>query len=79
MYGYKPGPRAAYAYDGMKMIIKAVRIGGTDPEKISDAISTITLENGLTGSIQFDEMGNRKDTPCLIEVKNGIPEEMNGR
>jgi branched-chain amino acid transport system substrate-binding protein len=72
IYGMAPGPVAAYAYDGMNIIIEAIRKGGSDSEKIQKILKEISFE-GVTGLIQFDDKGNRKGTPGLMEIKNGIP------
>ena len=70
-YGKKPGAVAAYAFDGMNLIIEAVRNSGSDREKIQGAMSK-THYKGVTGSIQFDEKGNRLDAAQLIELNNEI-------
>ena len=70
-YGKKPGAVAAYAFDGMNLIIEAVRNSGFDREKIQGAMSKIHYK-GVTGPIQFDEKGNRLDAAQLIELNNEI-------
>jgi branched-chain amino acid transport system substrate-binding protein len=71
-YGNTPGPVAAYAYDGMSLLIEAIRIAGLDREKIQKSIKETKFE-GVTGLIQFDDKGNRLGTPGLIQIINGIP------
>jgi branched-chain amino acid transport system substrate-binding protein len=71
-YGYFPGPVAAYAFDGMMLIINAIRNGGTDREQIQNYLRLVTY-NGVTGVIRFDERGNRTGKACLMKIKNGIP------
>jgi branched-chain amino acid transport system substrate-binding protein len=71
-YGYQPG---AYAYDGMNLIIEAVRKSGLDREKIQKSLKEIKL-TGVTGLIQFDDKGNRLGSAVLMEIKNGIPVEV---
>ena len=71
-YGKMPDAVAAYAYDGMNLIIEAVKHSGLDREKIQEAMSK-THYKGVTGSIQFDEKGNRMGPFELIEIINGIP------
>jgi len=71
-YGNIPGDVAAYAYDGMNLIIEAIREAGTDRDKISQTLAKIQYE-GVTGIIRFDEKGNRLGDPELIQIKNGIP------
>jgi branched-chain amino acid transport system substrate-binding protein len=57
-YGSDPDARACYAYDGMNLIIAAVRKAGTDRENIQKSLSAIHYE-GVTGPIRFDSKGNR--------------------
>jgi ABC-type branched-subunit amino acid transport system substrate-binding protein len=71
-WGYKPGPVAAYAYDGMNMIIKAVKNAGTSREKIQKFLKEVNY-NGVTGTIRFDDRGNRIGGIELMRIKNGIP------
>jgi len=79
-FGYKPGPAAAYAFDGMNVIIEAVKMAEPtltdvidDREKIIDAFSTINYKNGITGDIEFDNNGNRINSVKLMRIKNGKP------
>jgi branched-chain amino acid transport system substrate-binding protein len=70
IYGIPPGPVAAYAYDGMNIIIEAIRKGGSDSEKIQKILKEISFE-GVTGLIQFDDKGNRKGEVSLMQIING--------
>jgi branched-chain amino acid transport system substrate-binding protein len=70
-YGNIPGEIAAYAYDGMNVILGAIRKAGLDRNKMQQSMAKIHY-NGVTGSIQFDDKGNRVGDAMLIEVKNGI-------
>ena len=69
-YNKLPGTVAAYAYDGMNILIEAIRNTGFDREKIQEAMSKINYE-GITGTIRFDDKGNRVDAAELIEIDNG--------
>jgi branched-chain amino acid transport system substrate-binding protein len=71
-WGYKPGPVAAYAYDGMSLIIKAVKNAGTSREQIQKYFKEVNY-SGVTGIIRFDERGNRIGEVLLMKIKNGIP------
>jgi len=71
-YGYYPGPVAAYAYDGMNVIIKALKNAGTTREEIQMYLKNNTF-NGITGTIKFDDKGNRTGETGMMKVKNGIP------
>lgn len=73
-YGTSPGMVAAYAFDGMNVLIEAIRISGSqDRESIQQSLSKIRYE-GVTGLVQFDARGNRVGTCGTMMVKNGIPE-----
>jgi ABC-type branched-subunit amino acid transport system substrate-binding protein len=71
-YDKIPGEVAAYAYDGMNIIIKAIRNSGFNRESVQKAMTNTHYE-GTTGLIQFDDKGNRLGTSGLVEIKNGIP------
>ncbi len=71
-FGNYPGTVAAFAYDGMNLLIEAIRSAGTDREKLQNALKSIKYE-GVTGAIQFDGKGNRIGVPGVAQIKNGIP------
>ncbi len=72
-YGYQADPIAAYAYDGINILINAINIAGTDREKIIDALAKTNYETGVTGEIQFDKNGNRAGNTGLMVFRNGKP------
>jgi branched-chain amino acid transport system substrate-binding protein len=74
-YGRLPGEVAAYSYDGMNILINAIRKAGTDRIEIQKALTKLKYE-GVTGAIQFDDKGKRMGTPGLMEIKNGIPADI---
>jgi branched-chain amino acid transport system substrate-binding protein len=64
-YGILPGAVASYAFDGMNVLIEAIRISGSsEREKIQEAMAKIHFE-GVTGLVQFDAMGNRQGIPVV--------------
>jgi branched-chain amino acid transport system substrate-binding protein len=71
-FGNMPGAVAAYAFDGMNILIEAISQAGDERENLQKYIAGIKYE-GVTGTIQFDEKGNRKGIPGFVEIKNGIP------
>jgi len=71
-YGSMPGAVAAYAFDGMNIILEAVRKAGLDRDQIIKTMGT-TRHEGVTGIFQFDSKGNRTGTFGLMTIKNGIP------
>jgi branched-chain amino acid transport system substrate-binding protein len=71
-YGKVPGEVAAYSFDGMNLLIEAIKNSGTGRREIQNYLSKIHY-TGVTGSIQFDNKGKRMGTPGLMQIKNGIP------
>jgi branched-chain amino acid transport system substrate-binding protein len=69
-YNKIPGAVAAYAFDGMNLIIEAIKHSGPDREKMQETMSNIHYK-GVTGSIKFDKKGIRMDAVELFEIKNG--------
>jgi branched-chain amino acid transport system substrate-binding protein len=70
-YGKLPGIVAAYSFDGMNILIEAIRKSGLDREKIQKTIAKMRY-SGVTGLIQFDEKGKRIGTAGFMEIKNGV-------
>ena len=56
VYGYSPDMAAAYAFDGMNLILEAIGKGGFNREKIRDSLSQINYKDGVTGEIHFDDI-----------------------
>jgi len=77
-YGKLPGAIAAYSFDGMSLLIEAIRKAGTDRIEIQKALTKLHFE-GVTGAIQFDDKGKRMGTPGLMEIKNGVPVPVESR
>jgi branched-chain amino acid transport system substrate-binding protein len=57
-FGSTPNALASYAYDGMNVIIEAIKKTGTGRENIQKSISALHYE-GVTGPFRFDNKGNR--------------------
>lgn len=70
-YGNVPGAVAAYSFDGMNLLIEAIRKAGTDRNEIQKNLAKIRY-NGVTGLIQFDDKGKRMGKVNMVEIKNGI-------
>ena len=69
-YGYCPGAKAAFSYDGINLILEAICKAGLDHEKIKSTLSSISYEISVTGKINFDKMGNRIDNPSLVKIED---------
>lgn len=74
-YGKQPGAVAAYSFDGMSLLLEAIRKAGIDRIEIQKILTKIHFE-GVTGPIRFDDKGKRMGTPDLIEIKKGKPVEV---
>jgi ABC-type branched-subunit amino acid transport system substrate-binding protein len=70
-FGTIPGIVAKLAFDGMNLLIQATA-NGTDRESIQKALLKIKSE-GVTGTIKFDEKGNRIGNLYMIQLINGVP------
>jgi len=74
-YGIRPGMVAAFAYDGAGLVIEAVRKAGSDDRrKIQKALAELTY-SGVTGTIRFDDKGNRTGKYSMVRIRNGLPAE----
>ncbi|CAD6550295.1 Leucine-, isoleucine-, valine-, threonine-, and alanine-binding protein [Paraburkholderia hiiakae] len=64
---YKEAPKSSfgsYAYDGVMVAVAAInKAGSADPAKIRTAMKALGPYNGATGTIAFDDAGQRKDQP----------------
>jgi len=72
-FGQLPTTSCAYTYDGAIILIEAIRKAGSDREAIRDTLCSMMESQGVSGSISFDEMGNRKGPFELVRVTGGIP------
>jgi len=72
-----PNPAASYAYDGVNLIIEAIKNAGHDREKIREVLKEIKYTEAATGPIQFDENGNRISPVFMIRMIKGHPVILN--
>jgi len=71
-YGCEPDFFAAYSYDGMRIIIRAIRVAGLNRVRIRDAIATMTGFEGVVGKIEFTPNGINLTTPVTLAlIHNG--------
>jgi branched-chain amino acid transport system substrate-binding protein len=72
-YNRIPGTVASYSYDGMSVLIEAIRNAGSDDrEMIQKSLKSINYI-GVTGLIQFDDKGNRSGDLKIMKTKGGVP------
>src|SRR5438132_7148958 len=60
-YGGAPGDYSSYEYDGMMALAQALKNDGgkTDAKSLNAAIHAVKISDGITGSIAFDNKGDR--------------------
>ena len=73
-YPSLPDRRSAYMFDAVNLVINAIQQVGTNREAIADYLSKSSYSKGVTGSITFDELGNRQGATTLIRIQNGVPQ-----
>lgn len=71
-YGSEPDPAAAFAFDAVTLITEAVKNRRTEYSQIQEWLLKVKFE-GVTGSIQFDEKGNRIINNNMVTIKKGYP------
>jgi branched-chain amino acid transport system substrate-binding protein len=71
-YNQVPDALAALGYDAAQILFAAFRAaGGTDPEKVRDAIGRTKEYAGVTGKITLDDNRNAVKPAVVLRVKNG--------
>jgi len=70
-FGNEPDSFAAHGYDAMMLIAQAIRNSAGDGPSIRDALSRITVYDGVTGRGGFDATGNETRSVELAQVKGG--------
>jgi branched-chain amino acid transport system substrate-binding protein len=72
-YKRMPGMVASYSYDGMSVLIEAIRNAGSGDRELMQKSLKNMHYNGVTGPIQFDDKGNRMGNFELMRTKDGVP------
>lgn len=70
-FGEAPEAFAAHAYDGMTLLIQAIRRAGLNRVRIRDQLTSLTAYRGVTGEIVFDATWNDVGPVWLTEVRQG--------
>ncbi|MGE5673789.1 MAG: ABC transporter substrate-binding protein [Mycobacterium leprae] len=66
-----PDQFAAQAYDGLYLLAEAMKQGGSNRDKVRDALAGIKNFEGVTGKFSFDEKRNPVMQPFILQIKNG--------
>jgi branched-chain amino acid transport system substrate-binding protein len=71
-YGRDPNAFAALGYDAFKLLVDAIkRAGGTDPEKLRQAIADTKEFEGVSGKITIGPDRNAVKPALILQVKDG--------
>ena len=64
---------AAWNYDALMILAKAIKEVGLDRVKVQQAILNMKNYEGVLGTYAFDANGDGRHSVCIVEVKNGQP------
>lgn len=65
----EPDAFAAYAYDGTRILLRAIRTAGPNRFRIRDAVAAVRTYDGVTGRMVFDPTFNNLAPLTLVRVK----------
>jgi branched-chain amino acid transport system substrate-binding protein len=63
-------PTSAWTYDGLNILVNAIKKGGEDKNKIKDALSATQGYKGVLGSFSFTPQGDGIHEVSVIQVEN---------
>lgn len=64
---------AAWNYDALMILAKAVKEAGPDRDKVREAILNLKGYEGVLGQYSFTANGDGRHSACVVEVKDGQP------
>jgi branched-chain amino acid transport system substrate-binding protein len=70
-WGEEPDAVAAYAYDGTRYLVQAIREAGLNRVRIRDRLFAHPEVRGVTGDLRFDATWNNVSPVVLCRVKDG--------
>ena len=70
-HGISPDEIAAFAYDGSRLLLAALREAGPNRARIRDAIAATDSVKGVTGRWELDGTGASTAKPVILQVRNG--------
>ena len=68
-FGIAPDYAAAQAYDSTRLLIAAIRKAGLNRARIRDAVQEISPWHGVSGTIQWDPVGQNARTVRLGTIR----------
>jgi ABC-type branched-subunit amino acid transport system substrate-binding protein len=66
-YGHRADYASAHGYDAAALLIAAIRAGGLNRVKIRDAVRALSPYSGITGKIEWDNLGQNQ-RPVTLQV-----------
>jgi branched-chain amino acid transport system substrate-binding protein len=66
-YGVTPDYAAACGHDAVALLVQAIRRSGLNRSRIRDALAAIEHWVGAGGTLEWDEFGQNRRTPVLVE------------
>ncbi len=72
--GYPPDYAAAHTYDAARLLVAAVRSAGLNRARINDAIRELAPFAGVTGTIDWDPLGDNTRPVVPATMRNGRPQ-----
>jgi len=70
-YSANPDTYAAYAYDGISLILESLKANGETRDAVKKYLDTVVDYPGVTGKITIDENGDVRTVPVRLIIKDG--------
>jgi branched-chain amino acid transport system substrate-binding protein len=85
-YGSEPTPSAAYGYDAVNLLVRALETSGFNRAALRDAVAGQAGFAGVTGTVSWDNAGGNRTEPVLLVLPgatggtgHGAPQQTRGR
>ena len=72
-YGEEMDAWAAWNYDALMILARAIHEAGPDRSKVREAILNLRDYRGVLGTYSFSPNGDGRHSACVVEVKKGQP------
>ena len=72
-YHTEPSPSAAYTYDAIHLLVRALRNSGLNRADLRDAIAGMDGFRGVTGTVSWDNAGGNQAQPVLEILAGSSP------
>ncbi|HYL79436.1 MAG TPA: ABC transporter substrate-binding protein [Candidatus Acidoferrum sp.] len=64
---------SAWAYDGLKILVEAIKKGGEDRAKIREALLATKGYKGVLGTFSFTPNGDGLSEVSVVQIEKGVP------